>query len=252
MFSRMNHAPWLVLVGLIMTLGPVFSAGDNEVDWSARREGMLHAIERDVARHSDTLGCSHLSLDVTRAMMTVPRHLFVPDHLQKFAYDNNPLPIGQGQTISQPTIVAVMTELLAIGPADTVLEVGTGSGYQAAVLAEVAAQVHTIEIIPELARSAKILLHDLGYANVTVHEGDGYAGLPDEAPFTAIMVTAAPPALPATLLEQLRPGGRLVVPVGPENSTQWLTVWTKLADGTCRRQVIMPVRFVPMVGRSAG
>ncbi len=183
-------------------------------------------------------------------MAKVPRHLFVPKPYRAHAYDNKPLPIGHQQTISQPTIVALMTELLAIDKADTVLEVGTGSGYQAAILAEVASQVHTIEIIPELVVSARNVLTDLGYENITVYEGDGYAGLPDCAPFDAIMVTAAPPVLPPKLLDQLKPGGRLVAPVGPQNATQWLKVWVKQVDGSCEIQTIIPVRFVPMVGGS--
>ncbi len=242
-----RHAPFLLLVGLIMLSGPNFTFGAEETDWSLGRNKMLRAIEADVLRHQHTLGVSRLSGDVARAMARVPRHLFVPEKFRDHAYDNNPLPIGHRQTISQPTIVAVMTELLAIDRGDTVMEVGTGSGYQAAILAEMAGQVHTIEIIPALVVSARNILADLGYGNVTVHEGDGYAGLPDCAPFDAIMVTAAPPVIPQTLLDQLKPGGRLVAPVGPGNATQWLNVWTKQDDGSCKIRKIMAVRFVPMV-----
>ncbi len=248
--SLVVHAPWLVFVGLIFMSGSTYSPGFEDTDWSTRRLALLRAIEADVSRHQIVLGSSSLSSGVSHAMATVPRHLFVPEQFRTLAYDNNPLPIGHQQTISQPTIVAIMTELLAIDPADTVLEVGTGSGYQAAVLAEVASQVHTIEIIAELAVSARNILHDLGYSNITVHEGDGYAGLPDCALFDAIMVTAAPAVLPRTLLDQLKPGGRLVAPVGPRNATQWLNVWIKQDDGSCEIRRIIPVRFVPMVGES--
>jgi protein-L-isoaspartate(D-aspartate) O-methyltransferase len=247
MISGMKNAQLLGLAGLIMTLGWLSSFGAAETDWSIPRKKMLDAIARDVARHGAAMGCSQLSEGVARAMAKVPRHLFVPERYRAHAYDNNPLPIGQGQTISQPTIVAVMTELMAISPGDTILEVGTGSGYQAAILAELAAQVHTIEIIPELAESAGRVLADLKYRNIKVHVGDGYAGLPQYAPFAAIMVTAAPPEIPDTLLDQLKPGGLLVAPVGPRDGTQWLSVWRKKADGDCEKQVIIPVRFVPMV-----
>lgn len=239
--------PWLTMVGLIMMLNPTFTNGGDESPWAQRRQNMLRSIAEDVARHGNVMGSNHLSDEVAHALATVPRHLFVPKRLRPQAYANHPLPIGQGQTISQPTIVAMMTELMAVGSADTILEVGTGSGYQAAVLAEIVAHVFTIEIIPELARSAEEILADLDYENVTVYAGDGYAGLPDEAPFDAIMVTAAPPTLPSTLLDQLKTGGRLVAPVGPDGATQWLTVWIKQEDGTCRKKVIIPVRFVPMV-----
>lgn len=245
----MNQAPWLILVGLILIQGSAFSGIGDELNWAAQKQAMLRSIEADVARHGMALGCSHLSPQVVRAMATVPRHLFVPLQYQAHSYHNKPLPIGQGQTISQPTIVAVMTELMGLAPTDTVLEVGTGSGYQAAVLAEVVAHVHTIEIIPQLARSSREILDELGYDNITVYEGDGYEGLPDQAPFDAIMVTAAPPILPQTLLDQLKPRGLLVAPVGPRDGTQWLTVWRKGADGEVQKQVIMAVRFVPMVGR---
>jgi len=248
MKTGMKQGVWLVLMGVIMAPGPVFSSDGVETDYAVQRRAMLEAVTRDVVRHADTLGGSCLSPDVARALESVPRHRFVSARFQSQAYGNHPLPIGHGQTISQPTIVAVMTELLAVGPADTVLEVGTGSGYQAAVLAEIVSHVHSIEIVPELARAAADILTELAYENITVHTGDGYAGLPDHAPFDAVIVTAAPPELPAALLDQLKPGGRLVVPVGPEGGTQWLTVWTKNPDGSCQRKVVMPVRFVPMVG----
>lgn len=240
----------MVLAGLMMTPGAVQIGGTEAADWAELRQKMLEDIAVHVARYSNTLGCSTLSPPVIQAMADTPRHLFVPKAYRVYAYDNNPLPIGQGQTISQPTIVAVMTELMAVDLADTVLEVGTGSGYQAAVLSELVAHVHTIEIVPELARSAAHTLRGLQYDNITVHEGDGYAGVPAHAPYDAIMVTAAPDALPPALLDQLKPGGVLVAPVGHQGEAQWLTVWHKKEDGSFEQKIIMPVRFVPMVSRA--
>ena len=184
---------------------------------------------------------------VLRAMRAVPRHRFVPAKLVRHAYADHPLPIGGGQTISQPYIVAAMTELAGLRPDDVVLEVGTGSGYQAAVLGELARQVYTIEILPELAASARKRLEDLGYANITVRAGDGYRGWPEHAPFDAIIVTAAPEEIPEPLLEQLKPGGRMVIPVGPTYAVQSLLLVEKDAEGVVRQRNVMPVRFVPLV-----
>jgi len=181
---------------------------------------------------------------VLEAVRRVPRHEFVASRLREQAYDDRPLPIGHGQTISQPYVVAAMTELAAVGPASKVLEVGTGSGYQAAVLAELAGEVFTIEIVEPLAERARETLARLGYTNVHVRHGDGYAGWPEEAPFDAIVVTAAPPEVPPALREQLAVGGRLVVPVGRD--WQELEVHTRTEDGWEVREVF-PVRFVPMV-----
>ena len=210
----------------------------------------MRAIHTDVARNRQVLGRDHLSETVALAMAKVPRHEFVPKELRGNAYANHPLPIGHGQTISQPTIVAMMTDLLALGPEDHVLEVGTGSGYQAAVLSEVVerGQVFTIEIVSELARTARKRLARLGYQNVVVHAGDGYLGLPDDAPFDGIMVTAAADEIPAPLLEQLKPGGRLVMPVGGQGETQWLTLVSKDPEGGIDKRVVLPVRFVPLTG----
>jgi protein-L-isoaspartate(D-aspartate) O-methyltransferase len=183
---------------------------------------------------------------VLDAMRKVPRHLFVPPNLRDAAYDDGPLPIGQGQTISQPYIVAYMTEALGIRPGEHVLEIGTGSGYQAAVLAEIAREVYTIEIVPELADRARDTLAGLGYKNVYVRTGNGYAGWPEKAPFPRIMVTAAPDEVPPALVEQLAPGGAMVLPVG--TSFQEMTIVTKTAQGIARKTTI-PVRFVPMVGK---
>src|SRR5262245_4719938 len=182
---------------------------------------------------------------VVRAMRVVPRHEFVPDAVRAQAYADEPLPIGHRQTISQPYIVALMTELAAVRPGDRVLEVGTGSGYQAAVLAELGAQVYSIEIVEPLARGAAATLRRLGYDRVRVRHGDGYRGWPDAAPFAAIVVTAAPPEVPPALVAQLAPGGRLVIPVG--TAEQELRVLVKTSAGIETRTVV-PVQFVPMVG----
>jgi protein-L-isoaspartate(D-aspartate) O-methyltransferase len=183
--------------------------------------------------------------DVLAAMRKVPRHRFVPPELASRAYDDTPLPIGHGQTISQPYIVGYMSELLDVEPNHRVLEIGTGSGYQAAVLGELAGSVYTIEIVPALAASASATLKSLNYTNVQVRAGDGYAGWPEHAPFDRILVTAAPEQVPAPLVEQLAAGGRLVAPVGRQNA-QWITVIEKTPTGVVERRTI-PVRFVPFV-----
>lgn len=184
---------------------------------------------------------------VLNALLGVPRHLFVPEHLMERAYDDGALPIGEDQTISQPYIVAKMTELLDLEGDETVLEVGTGSGYQAAVLAKLAREVYTIEIVPSLARQAEARLRRMGYDNVSVRLGDGYRGWTEHAPFDAVMVTAAPDHIPPMLVEQLREGGRMVIPVGAEN--QYLTLLVKDKQGVKEERVI-PVRFVPMTGEA--
>lgn len=184
---------------------------------------------------------------VLAAMRRVPRHLFVPENERHYAYVDGPLPIGQGQTISQPYIVAYMTQALDLQPGDRVLEVGTGSGYQAAVLAELVKDVYSIEIIPELARRAELLLMELGYTNVFVRAGDGYRGWPDKAPFDAIIVTAAPDHVPQPLVDQLAVGGKLVIPVGAWD--QEMVVISKTDTGVLERRTI-GVRFVPMTGEA--
>ncbi len=184
---------------------------------------------------------------VLAAMRKVPRHLFIPEELRDGAYEDGPVSIGQGQTISQPYIVALMTELARPGPGDRILEVGTGSGYQAAILGELAGEVDTIEIVEPLGQRAEALLRSFGYANVHCRIGDGYAGWPERAPFDAIVVTAAPGSIPEPLKEQLAVGGRLVIPVG--RFDQDLVVVTRTADGFHEISVA-PVRFVPMTGEA--
>jgi protein-L-isoaspartate(D-aspartate) O-methyltransferase len=183
---------------------------------------------------------------VLQAMLQVPRHRFVPQLYQQLAYQDRALPIAEGQTISQPYIVALMTQLAEIRAEDKVLEIGTGSGYQAAVLAELAQEVYSMEIIPELARQSRETLQDLGYDNVRVKQGDGFQGWPEKAPFQAILVTCAPPEIPDPLLEQLAPGGRLVIPVGER--WQELKLVSKSRDGSLQQQTVTSVRFVPMTG----
>jgi len=185
---------------------------------------------------------------VLEAMRQVPRVRFVPPDQAGDAANDGPLPIGFGQTISQPYVVAYMTELLDVSPSHTVLEIGTGSGYQAAILGRLAREVYSVEIVPALAARAAAVLRELGYANVHVRGGDGFGGWPEHAPFDRIMLTAAPEAIPPPLLDQLGAGGRLVAPVGPQGAVQWLTVLDKADESAGARRTI-PVRFVPFTRR---
>jgi protein-L-isoaspartate(D-aspartate) O-methyltransferase len=184
-------------------------------------------------------------------MGRVPRHLFVEPALEPFAYEDRPLSIGAGQTISQPYIVALMTQLLKVQPSHRVLEVGTGSGYQAAVLAELAAHVYTIEIVPSLAEGARARLEALGYRNVHARQGDGYEGWREFAPYDAIVVTAGAPQIPAPLIEQLREGGRMAIPVGGAMMTQELILGEK-QGGRLQMRSVAPVLFVPLTGKGGG
>ncbi|MBI4876699.1 MAG: protein-L-isoaspartate(D-aspartate) O-methyltransferase [Acidobacteria bacterium] len=206
--------------------------------YAARRENMVRVDiqERGVG-----------DARVLAAMRATPRHLFVPAELRSRAYDDYPLPIGADQTISQPYIVAYMSELLRTAPDQTALEIGTGSGYQAAVLSLLVKELYTLEIVPELARSAAEMFQRLGLKNVFSRQGDGYRGWPEKAPFDRILLTAAPPEVPPALLEQLKPGGRLVAPVGAGPFAQELVVVDKMKDGQLKRRRDIPVRFVPMV-----
>lgn len=186
---------------------------------------------------------------VLQAMTEVPRHEFVPQAVRSLAYADGPLPIGQGQTISQPFIVAFMTEVLELNKDDTVLEVGTGSGYQAAILGKIAKEVYTIEIVPALAESAQKLLEKLRFENVHVRQGDGYLGWPEKAPFDAIIVTCAPDHVPEPLVNQLKEGGRLVIPIGEQGGIQQLVLLRK-KDGKIFQENKLDVRFVPMTGKA--
>ena len=207
-------------------------------DYAARRESMVR--EQILAR-----GVS--DPNVLAALRGVPRHRFVPPSLAPQAYSDHPLPIGNGQTISQPYIVALMSELLDLRKEHTVLEIGTGCGYQAAILSGLAGEVYSMEIVEELGVQARERLRTLGYGNVEVRIGNGYAGWPEQAPFDRIILTAAPEELPRALIDQLKPGGKLVAPVGPIYGNQELIVVTKDARGMIRRESVLPVRFVPMV-----
>jgi len=213
--------------------------------WEARRAAMVAGIEREARIMGDHSRRGGIDPAVLDAMRVVARHEFVPAGVRGLAYENRPLPIGEGQTISQPYIVALMTDLAAVDADSVVLEVGTGSGYQAAVLAELVREVYTIEIVEPLGREAARVLERLGYDNVRVRIGDGYAGWPEAAPFDAILVTAAPETVPAPLLAQLAPGGRLVVPVGKAGQVQSLQLWRKDAAGNLTTTDVVPVMFVP-------
>jgi protein-L-isoaspartate(D-aspartate) O-methyltransferase len=210
-------------------------AQNADTDLRARREAM---VEQQIRQRGVT------NARVLDAMRSIPRERFVPSGLRAQAYEDGPLPIGSGQTISQPYIVAYMTEVLDVQPSHKVLEVGTGSGYQAAILSELVREVYTIEIVPELARRAEGVLRDLKKTNVHVRAGDGYAGWPEQAPFDRIMVTAAPEEIPRPLIEQLVTGGRLVVPVGGQGGPQWMTILEKTSTGVVEKRTI-PVQFVP-------
>jgi protein-L-isoaspartate(D-aspartate) O-methyltransferase len=226
----------LALFGLLM--GSISSGFAQETDDFARLRRTMVAtqiVERGITDPA-----------VIQAMQQVPRHLFVPEDYRKSAYADHPLPIGHGQTISQPYIVAFMTQTLHLSPEDRVLEIGTGSGYQAAVLGEIAEDVYSIEIVEALGKQAERILEELGYANVHIMIGDGYKGWPEKAPFDAIIVTCAPERIPAPLVDQLREGGRMVIPVGREGAIQKLVVGTKV-EGRLETEEVMLVRFVPMV-----
>ena len=214
-----------------------------------RLSRLLKEIAAEARSTAARTGVAVFSPRVMAALGAVPRHAFVPEEERVSAYLDEPLPIGHGQTISQPYIVALMTDLLELKPGDRVLEVGAGSGYQAAVLAQLAKSVHTVEIVPELARACRERLARLGFANVTVHEGDGAAGLAAEAPFDAILVAAAARRVPRALVAQLKPGGRLAVPLGEPGATQQLVVVAKDARGEISARPVLPVRFVPLTGK---
>jgi|TARA_B100000809_G_scaffold95675_1_gene94318 protein-L-isoaspartate(D-aspartate) O-methyltransferase len=224
------------LLFLIITLISCSSESGNGLWWKEKADQM---VEKQIEKRGVK------DPRVLKVMRDIPRHLFIPPHLEKIAYNDGPLPIGEGQTISQPYIVALMTELLELKGDEKILEIGTGSGYQAAVLSALASEVFSIEIVKNLVDSAAVRLDKLGYKNVTTRWGDGYKGWSDQAPFDGIIVTAAPDKIPQPLIDQLKTGGRLVVPVGTRH--QELKVITKNEDGSIQSKNIIPVRFVPMV-----
>jgi protein-L-isoaspartate(D-aspartate) O-methyltransferase len=234
-----------LLLLLIYMLVAARGAIAQETQCDRERAAMVETIRVYARSHVNVLGQQGLSERVLGAMGQTQRHLFVPERSCSIAYADGPLPIGLGQTISQPFNVALMTELADVGPDDVVLEVGTGSGYQAAILAHLARKVCTIEIIPQLAETAAKTLRDLSYDNVSVRLGDGYVGWPECGPFDAIVVTAALGEVPPPLIEQLKVGGRLVMPVGPVYTTQTLTVVEKTGAGETTKRAVGLVRFVP-------
>ena len=221
----------------------------DDASFAKARRRLMAEIEEEARETHFWTGRAHFSERVMAALEKVPRHEFVLPEDQPYAYVNRPRGIGHGQTISQPYIVALMTDLLDLEPAHRVLEIGTGCGYQAAVLAELAGRVFTVETFEELAHTAAARLVRLGYRNVEVRHGEGYEGWPEEVPFDAIIVTAAPIAVPPALLDQLATGGRMVVPVGKPGDTQILTLCRKDAEGHVERDGLLPVSFVPMVRR---
>jgi protein-L-isoaspartate(D-aspartate) O-methyltransferase len=216
--------------------------------YDAERRAMLEDVARTARETAAETGRAALSAAVMQALSRVPRHRLVAAADESLAYRNQPLSIGLGQTISQPFIVGLMTDLLDVEPGDKVLEIGTGSGYQAAVLAELGAQVYSVEIVEPLASQAAARLTALGYSGIRMRTGDGYRGWPDEAPFDAIIVTAAPPDVPPDLLDQLETGGKLVIPLGPQLGTQTLYAIEKRIDGAIDRRAVLAVRFVPLTG----
>jgi protein-L-isoaspartate(D-aspartate) O-methyltransferase len=233
----------------LLALETMMSAEGQDI-YTAQRKTMLDDIVTLTRETRFETGRATLSERVLAAMDKVPRHRFVLPGDERYAYANRPLPIGHGQTISQPFIVALMTDLMEVKPGDRVLEIGTGSGYQAALLAELAGTVYTIEIVEPLAREAAERLKRLGYGNVVTKSGDGYQGWREHAPFDAIMVTAAPREVPQPLLDQLKPGGRLIVPVGGQAAGQSLLLIEKQPDGSVTRRTILAVRFVPLTDKS--
>ena len=216
------------------------------------QEEMLRDIEREVAYTRHEIGRDAFAPRVMAAMAAVPREEFVPESSRHYAFANGPLAIGHGQTISQPYIVALMTDLLAPRRQDSVLEIGTGSGYQAAVLAKLVKRVYTLEIVAALAREAGERLRRLGYDNVEVREGNGRLGWPEHAPYDAILVAAAATRIPPALIEQLKPGGILVIPVGEQHAAQDLMVIRKQANGRVEETRVLPVAFVPLTGAANG
>ena len=243
---KISCTDFFSIVCITMTLLDTSAASAE--DFSRERQHMIAEIRETVRYTSDYIHKKSLDEKVMDVMARVPRHEFIPKNLWRYAYENRPLPIGEGQTISQPYIVALMTDLAGINRNSIVLEVGTGSGYQAAVLAELVDHVYTIEIIEELGKMADQTLDRLGYKNVSVRIGDGYNGWPEHAPFDAILVTAAPEKIPQPLVQQLKPGGRLVIPVGERFATQTLKVVEKDTSGKLTEHDVLPVGFVPLTG----
>ncbi|NEX20611.1 protein-L-isoaspartate(D-aspartate) O-methyltransferase [Thiorhodococcus mannitoliphagus] len=229
-------------------IGLVLATSALAAEMSEERKRLIGQIQAEVLATAGELGFARLSPAVEAALLKVERHAFVPAPRRDLAYLNSPLPIGSGQTISQPYIVAIMSQLLGVGPGDKVFELGTGSGYQAAILAAMGVEVYTVEIVPELAEQASKTLASLGYDRVHVRSGDGWQGWPEAAPFDGIIVTAAAPRIPQPLVDQLAADGRLVIPMGAPDRIQQLALFSKDEHGALVRENLLPVRFVPVTG----
>ena len=240
----------VAICALLASLAAPFHTSALTDEALVRERRQMVAEIAAMARDTKTFtGRERFADRVMEALSSVPRHRFVPDYLARAAYRNEPLPIGEGQTISQPYIVALSTDLIDPQPHHVVLEIGTGSGYQAAVLATLVKRVYSIEIVGSLGRSAAERLKTLGYTNVDVRVGDGYRGWPEHAPFDGIVVTAAAPFVPEPLVEQLKPGGKMVIPVESGRGGQQMLLIEKRADGTIDKRAVLDVRFVPMTGK---
>ena len=226
----------------------VSAAADDNDQYTRQRQLMVEEIADDARRFAHYVENDSVNEKVLHVMSTVPRHVFIPPENRAQAYENRPIPIGYGQTISQPYIVALMTDLLNPHPDDKVLEIGTGSGYQAAILSRLVKEVYSIEIIEPLGQISKQVLQDLGYDNITTRIADGYDGWPEQAPFDSIIVTAAISHIPPPLVRQLKNGGTMVIPVGTRFQTQQLTLVKKDRSGAITTKQIMPVIFVPFTG----
>lgn len=251
MFSRLviSFAVFVIASFIPSQYAIAKEAKSAKESYEKQLNALIAEIKGDVARTSKHLNKEELSPAILKAMATVPRHEFVPPAQRKFAYQNRPLPIGHGQTISQPYIVAIMTDLLDLEADDKALEIGTGSGYQAAILAALVKEVYSIEIIEPLGKTAATRLNDLGFNNVEVKLGDGYYGWQEHAPFDAIIVTAAASHIPPPLIKQLKPGGRMIIPVGSRFMVQELLMLEKNDQGEVTTRQILPVRFVPLTGK---
>lgn len=237
---------WLIVIGILLLLFSGHAVAEQ--DWQRQRDALVSDVEAMVSSTRDYLQQDTLDRRVLDAMRKVPRHEFIPANRRAYAYLNQPVGIGYGQTISQPYIVAIMTDLIKPKPGSKVLEIGTGSGYQAAMLAELGVDIYSIEIIEPLAKQAAINLKQAGYGNVHTRTGDGYYGWESEAPFDGIVVTAVASHIPPPLIKQLKPGGNMIIPVGTAFMTQYLVLVNKDVDGQVTTRQILPVSFVPLTG----
>lgn len=251
MFALRPAAP-VVLAPFVVAVAALALPARAEAERREERARMVETIERHAGWAAGAFGGRGIDPEVLEVMRSVPRHAFVPENVRDHAYEDRPLPIGHGQTISQPFIVALMTDLLDLDLGDRVLEIGTGSGYQAAVLSPLAERVYTIEIVPELGERARTVLEAQGFQNVEPRIADGYYGWPEAAPFDGIVVTAAAGQVPPPLVQQLAPGGRMVIPIGGPFTAQQLMLVEKRPDGSITSRQLLPVRFVPFTRSEDG